>query len=229
MDYDYRNRAGAAYDSQLPVYGRPPSTSTPPSSHPHPMYAPPSQHHHPPGLYPRVGQHPINSLPGRNPPSFHHTSSSPSANGIGIRVVIKPEYRITPPPHLSAQIRDIPRSSFQFDFDLERKILAEAEKDNQNWAGLGLENVLPKMPERTSQGSTGDPIANKYISSGLNREAVPLAVANFGDNPTKVKEFADHYTRLRDMGFPSNKVADALLMFDNDTEKALAYLLNNPS
>jgi hypothetical protein len=29
-------------------------------------------------------------------------------------------------------------------------------------------------------------VVSKYISSGLSREAVPLAVANYGDNPTKV-------------------------------------------
>lgn len=27
---------------------------------------------------------------------------------------------------------------------------------------------------------------NKYIAFGLNREIVPLAVANYGDNPNKV-------------------------------------------
>lgn len=36
------------------------------------------------------------------------------------------------------------------------------------------------------QGSVADPIVSKYIASGLSREAVPLAVANYGDNPTKV-------------------------------------------
>lgn len=36
------------------------------------------------------------------------------------------------------------------------------------------------------QGSNADPVVSKYIASGLNREAVPLAVANYGDNPTKV-------------------------------------------
>lgn len=36
------------------------------------------------------------------------------------------------------------------------------------------------------QGPPADPIVSKYISAGLSREAVPLAVANYGDNPTKV-------------------------------------------
>jgi len=32
----------------------------------------------------------------------------------------------------------------------------------------------------------GDPVVNKYVSSGLPREAVALAVLNYGDNPIKV-------------------------------------------
>lgn len=36
------------------------------------------------------------------------------------------------------------------------------------------------------QGHTADPIVNKYIAAGLSREAVPVAVSHFGDNPTKV-------------------------------------------
>lgn len=31
-----------------------------------------------------------------------------------------------------------------------------------------------------------DPLVMKYTASGLNREAVNIAVANYGDNPTKV-------------------------------------------
>lgn len=44
---------------------------------------------------------------------------------------------------------EIPRSTFQFDFDFERKILAEAEKDSQNWSRLGLENLPSKALEST--------------------------------------------------------------------------------
>ncbi|KAJ8547589.1 hypothetical protein K7X08_011175 [Anisodus acutangulus] len=171
-----------------------------------PMYGQaPGQHS---SLYPRVGQHPA---------------------GIGIRVAIKPEYRIAPPPQLSPQVGDIPRSTFHFDFDLEKKILAEAEKESQSWSCLGLENLPSRGSDQAYMASSGDPVMNKYIALGLNREAVPLAVANFGDNPTKVKEFADGYTRLKEMGFSSNSAADALLMNDNDTNKAIPHLLNNPS
>lgn len=144
--------------------------------------------------------------------------------------MIKPEYRITPPPQLSPNVGDIPRSTFHFDFDFERKIVAEAEKGNQNWSGLGLENLPSKTSESTSSvGSVTDPVVSKYIASGLSREAVPLAVANYGDNPTKVREFVDGYNLLREMGFSANNVVEALAMYDNDTDKALAYFLNNAS
>ncbi|XP_012090133.2 uncharacterized protein LOC105648377 [Jatropha curcas] len=218
MDYDFRNRAASPYEAQIPMY-RTPSSSSAPSSHP--MYGQ--------SLYPRIGQMPIPPV-GRH--SSHHQTSAPStsSSGIGIRVAVKPEYRITPPPQLSLQVGDIPRSNFQFDFEFERKILAEAEKESQNWSKLGLENLPSKTTEPTSSlGSTADPVVSKYIASGLNREAVPLAVANYGDNPTKVQEFASGYTLLREMGFSSNNVAEALLMYDNDTDKALAHFLNSSS
>ncbi|KAK9145305.1 hypothetical protein Sjap_005208 [Stephania japonica] len=166
-------------------------------------------------LYPRLGQQQnpnLSSAP--RIPSFHHSSPSPSsscnppkpyfmdgsfrnftlilgfdfaASGLGIRVAIKPEYRITPPPQLSPQVGDIPRSTFQFDFELERRILAEAEKETPNWGRLGLENLPLRRPESTSSSGHGtDPVINKYIAMGLNREAVPFAVANYGDSSTKV-------------------------------------------
>ncbi|XP_056857869.1 uncharacterized protein LOC130507183, partial [Raphanus sativus] len=72
-----------------------------------------------------------------------------------------------------------------------------------------------------------DPVVMKY--AGLNREAVNIAVANYGDNPTKVHEFANGFSAIREMGFPTNAVADALFMFENDTEKALSHLLHGSS
>ena len=36
------------------------------------------------------------------------------------------------------------------------------------------------------QGANSDPVVSKYIASGLSREVVTVAVANYGDNPTKV-------------------------------------------
>ncbi|WZZ39324.1 hypothetical protein YC2023_035583 [Brassica napus] len=236
MDYDFRNKSG-------PPYGRPMYPSPSPSST-HPMY------NGPPG-YPKIGGQPFFPPPERNP-SFQHNPSPSSSSGLGIKVVLKPEYRITPPPPLLPRAGDIPRSSFQFDFGLERKVLAEAEKENPDWSKFGSEHppppssfpptpspsmVRPKVVSlsfwKKKCGSSllsmngVDPVVMKY--AGLNREAVNIAVANYGDNPTKVQEFANGFTALREMGFPTNAVSDALFMFENDTEKALSHLLHGSS
>ncbi|KAJ0986219.1 hypothetical protein J5N97_004575 [Dioscorea zingiberensis] len=177
-------------------------------------------------MYPRVGQ------PGAPPPArapyLHPNSSSPQSAGLGVRVTIKPEYQIRPPPPLAQQMADIPRSTFQFDFDFERRILAEAEKETQNWGKIAAENQ-PSKSASTSMASTGDPLVEKYVASGLGREAVSLAVLNYGDNPVKVREFVKGYNLLREMGFSSKNVAEALAMYDNDTDKALAHFLNSSS
>ncbi|KAI4337932.1 hypothetical protein L6164_016294 [Bauhinia variegata] len=219
MDYDFRTRSGTSYDSQFSMY-RPPASSSPsPASYP--MYAP---------LYPKIAQHGHPAVPPGRPSPHPHTSAPTSSSGIGIKIAIKPEYRITPPPHLTLHAGDIPRSNFQFDFDFERKILAEAEKETPDWSKFGMENLPTKTPESTSSvGSVSNPILSKYIALGLNRQAVPIAVANYGDNPTKVREFVNNYTLLREMGFSSSSVAEALIMYDNDTDKALAHFLNGSS
>ncbi|CAN6813098.1 unnamed protein product, partial [Brassica oleracea] len=213
MDYDFRNKSG-------PPYGRPMYPSPSPSST-HPMY------NGPPG-YPKIGGQPFFPPPERNP-SFKHNPSPSSSSGLGIKVVLKPEYRITPPPPLLPRAGDIPRSSFQFDFGLERKVLAEAEKENPDWSKFGSEHPPPpsSFPPTPSPSMGVDPVVMKY--AGLNREAVNIAVANYGDNPTKVQEFANGFTALREMGFPTNAVSDALFMFENDTEKALSHLLHGSS
>ncbi|KAL3837734.1 hypothetical protein ACJIZ3_022325 [Penstemon smallii] len=221
MEYDFRTRTGSSYDSNT-AYSRPPNAATS-SPSPHPMYG------QQPSLYPKIGSAAAGH--GRNPP-FHPAPTPPASSGTGIRVAIKPEYRITPPPAMLPQVGEIPRSNFHFDFEFERNVLIEAVKENPNWSRIGIDPHPPKATDPTSsymQGPTVDPIVNKYMAAGLSREAVPLAVANFGDNPTKVKEFANGYTLLREMGFSSNNVGEALLMHDNDTDKALAHLLNGTS
>ncbi|KAH7557745.1 hypothetical protein ACOSP7_027615 [Xanthoceras sorbifolium] len=225
MDYDYRNRTSSPYGTQIPMYG-PPATSSAAASH-HPMYGTQST------LYPRIGQPAHTAIPtvGRSS-SHHHQSSSPSSSsssGLGIRVALKPEYRITHPPPLTPQVGDIPRSNFQFDFEFERKVLAEAEKEKPNWSGLGSEDLPSKTTGSTSSLDSVAPVVRKYIASGLNREAVPIAVARYGDNPTKVQEFANGFSSLREMGFSSSNVSEALFMYDNDTEKALAHCLGSAS
>ncbi|CAM8900529.1 unnamed protein product [Rhodiola kirilowii] len=209
MDYDYRNKTSA---SQNPTY----------RSSNQPMHGSSS-------LYPTVGQTAIPSYPRSSSSSHHQTAAAPSSStGLGIRVAIKPEYRITPPPQLLSQAGDIPRNTFEFDFQLEKRIMAEVERDAQNWSKAVSDLFPTKTPEPTSSavGSGTDPIVGKYIASGLRREAVPLAVANYGDNPTKVKDFVNGYNLLREMGFSSNSVAEALVLYDNDTDKAIGHFLS---
>ncbi|CAL9138076.1 unnamed protein product [Musa acuminata var. zebrina] len=186
-----------------------------------------------PSFYPRVNS--AAAAPPDRGASFHHPASSApppssSAAGLGIKVMIKPEYQITP-PQLAPQMPEVPRSKFQFDFEFEKQILAEAEKESQNWSRITAENQQSKMSSASSSSSplmasTGDPIVDKYVASGLRREAVSLAVLNYGDNPVKVREFVKGYNILREMGFSSKNVAEALAIYDNDTDKAVAHFLN---
>ncbi|XP_050386718.1 uncharacterized protein LOC126803024 [Argentina anserina] len=233
MAYEYRKTS--SYGAQIPPYR--------PAASAQPMYGPPQPSS---ALYPRVNQHgqapvdpPYHGGGGHRHVPHHQTAtaSTPSTSGLGIRVAIKPEYRITPPPQLSTQVGEIPRSNFQFNFDFERKVLTEAEKETPNWGKLGLENLPPpKAAEArpssssSSSGSVGIPVARKqHVSSALSQEVVPRAVATYGDNPEKVREFVNGFNALHEMGFPTDNVADALLMYDNDKEKALAYLINSSS
>ncbi|PKI63465.1 metacaspase-1B-like [Punica granatum] len=215
MVYDFEFREAG----HLPLYRtptQPPSSSAPP---------PPSYGQR---MYPRVGsQHgaAVAPPPAGRPYGAH--PPPPSSTGLGIRVTVKPEYRINPPPQMSPHVGEIPRSNFHFDFDFERKILAEAEKENPNWGKLAMENQpLRTAQPITPQGPVGDPVVSKYIAMGLNREAVSIAVAKYGDDPNKVKGFVNGYTALREMGFSSSTVAEALFMNNNDTNKALAHCLS---
>ncbi|KAK1281901.1 hypothetical protein QJS10_CPB22g00069 [Acorus calamus] len=203
MDYDFRNRTAPSY--------RPPSA--------------------PASMYPRVGggqpvPHPGGRATAVPPPPLHHPSSSAAPSGYGIKVMIKPEYRVTPPPQLSPQTAEVPRSTFQFDFDFEKKILALAEKENPNWSALAMQYQQPKIPALASSSSSRDPVVSKYVSMGLDLEAVTLAVKHYGDNPAKVREFVKEFGVLREMGFSPNKVAEVLAMYDNDREKAVWHFLN---
>ncbi|XP_061348162.1 uncharacterized protein LOC133293588 [Gastrolobium bilobum] len=204
MENDFRTRSGP----QGPMYRQPPSS-----------------------MYPKIGPQGAAVAAGRPSPYHQNSTPSSSSSGLGIRVAIKPEYRITPPPHLSPHVGDNPRSNFQFDFGLERKLLAEAEKDNPNWSKFVSDNLPTKVSESSSSTkvTASDPVVSKYIAMGLSREAVPIAVASYGDNPTRVQEFVNGYTLLREMGFSSSSVAEALVMHDNDTDKALAHFLNGSS
>ncbi|KAI4976975.1 proline-rich receptor-like protein kinase PERK10 [Hordeum vulgare subsp. vulgare] len=236
MDYEFRSRSGSGPGSYGGAGGGGGGSS----------------------LYPRVGQpaHGAAGPPPQRPAPYLHATASPSppaapapapsssSTSMGIQVVIKPEYRITPPPQLAPQMVEVPRSTFNFDFEYERKILAEAEKENPNWGKFVIERQTPPPPQQqqqqqqqpprgprhststTSMATPGDPLVEKYMSMGLGREAVSFAVLNYGDNPTKVKEFVKAYNALHEMGFTSRNVPELLAMHDNDPDKVIQHLLS---
>ncbi|KAK4749720.1 hypothetical protein SAY87_027169 [Trapa incisa] len=184
-----------------------------------------------PAIYPRVADQ-YGHVATESHPSLSPAHPPPSSVGLAIRIMIKPEYRIPPLPQLSPLDESIPGSSFQFDFDFERKILAEAEQGSHNWGPVGKDNLPSRASEScpsTRPAPTGDPIISKYVASGLNPEAVPFAVSAYGDNSTKVQEFVNGYSLLREMGFPSSSIAEALIIYGNDRDKALAHFLNSSS
>ncbi|RLM55320.1 hypothetical protein C2845_PM10G03370 [Panicum miliaceum] len=202
-----------------------------------------------PSLYPRVGQ-PSHGGGGAGTASpraapYHHGpgggsgSSAPivtplaptstSSSKVSIHVAIKPEFRITPPPQLPPQMVEIPRSTFNFDFDYERRILAEAEKENPNWSKFVVERQAPPQQARPASSGSGDPVVDKYVAMGLGREAVSFAMLNYGDNPAKVKEFVKSYNILHEMGFTSPNVPEMLAIHDNDPDKVIQRLLSSPS
>ncbi|XP_066376603.1 uncharacterized protein [Miscanthus floridulus] len=227
MEYDFRgSRSGSG------PYGAPPGAAPGAGS----------------SLYPRVGQ-PSHGGGGASTASpraapYHHGSgsgssapvvtplapTSSSSSKVGIQVTIKPEFRIAPPPQLPPQMVEIPRSTFNFDFEYERRILAEAEKENPNWTKFVVERQAPPpVAQQARPASSGDPVVDSYVSMGLGREAVSFAVLNYGDNPTKVKEFVKSYNILHEMGFTSPNVPELLAIHDNDPDKVIQRLLSSPS
>nr|CAD1822256.1 unnamed protein product [Ananas comosus var. bracteatus] len=219
MEYDYRNRTGSNMYRPPPGGGAASGAAAPPQ-------------------YPRMGQGAAAVAP---PPPQHSrgapyhnpspssSSSAPPSSGLGIKVAIKPEYQITPPPQLAQPMPEVPRSTFKFDFEFEKRILAEAEKESQNWSRFAAENPSSKPAASTLPTPGGDPVVEKYVASGLGREAISFAVLNYGDNPVKVREFVKGYNLLREMGFASKNVAEVLASYDNDTDKAIAHFLNSPN
>eukprot|EP00850_Spirogloea_muscicola_P018184 SM000164S02246 [mRNA] locus=s164:66662:72058:- [translate_table: standard] len=178
-------------------------------------------------FYPRIAQ-PVGT-PTRTPPPVPLAAS---ASGSGIRVAIKPEYRVAPAVQLSPHFGDVPRSTFQPDFTLERQILADVEQQERDGgigAASGWHAADGGLAPGYSNGSVAggfadDPVVNKYAAMGLRMEAVVLAVATYGDVQNKVVDFCSAYGQLTEMGFSSEAVAGALAMYDNDRERALAQL-----
>jgi len=59
---------------------------------------------------------------------------------------------------------EIPRSTFNFDFEYERRILAEAEKENPNWSKFVVERQAP-LPVPQQQASYIPSYFLSYISN----------------------------------------------------------------
>ena len=66
-----------------------------------------------------------------------------------LSMYISHTYQLSQPP-LAPQMVEVPRSTFQFDFDFEKKILAEAEKGSQNWSRIAAETPSTKTGASTS-------------------------------------------------------------------------------
>jgi hypothetical protein len=147
----------------------------------------------------------------------------PTAANGGIRVTIKPEYRVAPAVQLSPQNVEVPRSNFTFDFDLERKIIEEAERGNWERGSRGSVHSQSNGIASTSAAHE-DPVVSKYVATGLPRDAVQLGVATFGDVQNKVLDFCSHFAVMKEMGFAPEAISGALAMFDNDRDKAIAQL-----
>ncbi|KAI5076601.1 hypothetical protein GOP47_0008666 [Adiantum capillus-veneris] len=175
------------------------------------------QHQQPRYPYPQLAQ-PVGPPYGRPPPPV---PSNPPAR-TGIRVALKPEYRLAPPPELLPLMEDIPQSTFQFDFDLERKILEESRKEGSSFIGsLRRPSSLSRVADAAGTAAQEDPVVAKYTSMGLNKEAVVLAIATYGDVQTKVVDFVASYDVLREMGFEPDKIADGQ---DNAVKTSLPFL-----
>ncbi|TMX05344.1 hypothetical protein EJD97_023854 [Solanum chilense] len=99
-------------------------------------------------------QSPMYSRPATTalPLTSHHSPMYGQAYAeIGIIISIIPEFQITPPPPLAPQ-GDVPQCTFQFDSDLEKKILAEAnQKESQIWSRLPVENLQSRGSGQASK------------------------------------------------------------------------------
>lgn len=114
---------------------------------------------------------------------------------------------------------------FQFEFDLERRIIAEAGQ-------LGSSHLRASSTVQTSHANGGDNLAEvedatvaKYLAMGHNKESIQYALQTYGDDQTKILDFCPAYNRMREMGFPGDRIARALASVDNDVDQAISSLV----
>eukprot|EP00899_Mesostigma_viride_P027522 jgi/Mesvir1/7955/Mv24169-RA.1 len=101
------------------------------------------------------------------------TSSAPLRYEDGIRVSINPKYQISSRPEAETplELPDPPRSEFEFDFGVERRVLAKLMS-----AGDGVDG-FPKVEE--------DPRVTKFVEMGYDKPAVLMAIMVHGDSHDK--------------------------------------------
>jgi len=155
---------------------------------------------------------------------------SPSAHGgaeTRVRVEITEAYRIEPPVRLTS-IEAIPDSSnIQFDFDYEHGVVRKGGGVNED------ESLAEQLGEEFSQPSTPDDpllqMITQYKQMGYTEEAVTMAAGMYGFDASKqetVVEFCGTYQRMKEMGFPPEAIAGALVMNKNDPRAATEQLMS---
>lgn len=140
---------------------------------------------------------------------------------MGVRVTIRPAYRVAPPVQLAPVPPDVAPSVVQLDFDLERSILRGANHDRHSESAAVRPVQTVSSPPRTVD---PNPSTARYRAMGLGGESLTLAMATYGDVQEKVVAFCPAYDMLREMGFAPEAVAGALAANGNDPERALAVL-----
>ena len=68
-------------------------------------------------------------------------------------------------------------------------------------------------------------LVNHAIKLGANESDALQAFFMYDGDETKGKTYLDNMATLRDLGFPFDKIEQALVKNDNDQEKALEYLM----
>eukprot|EP00898_Chlorokybus_atmophyticus_P005098 jgi/Chlat1/558/Chrsp103S01133 len=191
-------------------------------------------------VYPRVNS----TSPAVAVPVRAAAAAAAAGGAGGVRVVMKPEYRMTITPDVRGDASQLGRSpSFRqpaslpvFDFDLERRVVAAAEALRDSTADIegthgqagpaaveGAE-AMAQMPV-TPHVSEQERVIAKYAQHGFRRQEVILALLAYGDNFEKVLSFCRHFNAIKEMGFSSPAVAGALMLYGEDRDAAITHLL----
>eukprot|EP00696_Hemimastix_kukwesjijk_P003710 gnl/Hemi2/14553_TR4931_c0_g1_i1.p1 gnl/Hemi2/14553_TR4931_c0_g1~~gnl/Hemi2/14553_TR4931_c0_g1_i1.p1 ORF type:complete len:224 (+),score=25.93 gnl/Hemi2/14553_TR4931_c0_g1_i1:73-744(+) len=84
----------------------------------------------------------------------------------------------------------------------------------------------PNVYQQFSLAQLHPAIFSKAVSMGYKPPDINFAVEVFGGNEAKVIEYLNAEFSITSMGFPHDKVRNALLVCDNNHEQAVQYLLS---